>query len=139
MPSIFDLLSLIPRGIYDERQKRVRREGSPVYTWILPVTAPAAISQIYVPTQFPASRKYSPLDNLEIVNNEPANNLTVIINGNDERPVPAGSIRPIHGNGVALWTIQVRNDGAGNTTLGLVVLTFQKEPLSTDKWVQQNA
>jgi len=126
------------QGLTIDRLERIKRVGSPTYTWIMPVTATTATAVIYVPTQFPASRKYEPLDYLEIVNNSVANNLTLVINGSDTRSVPSGTIRTIHGSGVALWHIAVTNNGAVNTTLGLIVLTLQKEPLTMDKWIQNN-
>lgn len=135
--NILELAGLTPRrGITIDRIERIKREGSPAYVWTVPVTAPTATSVIHVPTQFPESRKYEPLDSLEIVNNEASNDITVVINGSDSRYVPAGTIRTIHGTGVAVWHIAVTNNGAGNTTLGKVILTVQKEPMTIDKWAQ---
>ena len=136
--NLFDIANIRPRrGITVDRLERIKREGSPTYTWIVPITATTATSVIYVPTQFPASRKYEPLDYIEIVNNEAANDLTLTINGKETRAIPAGTIRTIHGTGVALWHIAITNNGAVNTTLGDIVVTLQKEPLTIDKWAQR--
>lgn len=138
MSNIFELANITRRkGVIVSRLERIKREGSPNYDWQLPVTAAGAISHIYVPTQFPASRKYEPLDYMEIVNNEVANPIDVIVNGHDHYYMPAGTIRPVHGAGVALWSLDVENLGAGPTTLGLVRFSFKKEALTMDKWIGQ--
>lgn len=122
------------RGTVIDRLARIRREGSPRYVWEVPVTGAAGISVIGVREQFPASRKYEPLDNLEIVNNEGTNDLTLTINGGDRLYCPAGTIRYVHGRGVAFWHIAITNNGAVNTTLGSIIISLQKEPHTIDKW-----
>jgi len=135
---LFDIANISRRkGYIVSRLERIKREGSPDYHYNLPVTAPAAIDHIYIPTQFPLSRKYEPLDSMEIVNNEAANPLNVVVNGHDAYYCPAGTIRTVHGTGIALWTLDIENLGAGNTTLGLVRFTFKKEPMTIDKWAQE--
>lgn len=123
-----------PKGTIIDRTERIKREGSPRYPWTVPVTATTASVSIHVPTQFPRSRKYEPLDSLEIVNNEAANDITVTINGGDVYLCPAGTIRTIRGKGIALWHIRVTNNGGANTTLGAIILTMQKEAMTIDKW-----
>ena len=138
--NLFDIANIRPRrGITIDRLERIKREGSPTYPWNVPATAAAATAVIYVPTQFPASRKYEPLDYIEVVNNEAANDLTLTINGKETRNIPAGTIRTIHGSGVALWHIAITNDGAAITTLGNIRVTLQKEPQTIDKWAQRRA
>ncbi len=124
-----------PRNTYQVRQERIKREGSPYYTWIVPVTATTATSPIHVPSQFPQSVKYEPLDWLEIMNNEPANNLTIRINQSESLPVPAGTIRTVEGK--SLWSIDVTNDGGVNTTLGLIVVSLRRQPMTIDKWARR--
>jgi len=119
------------------RLERIKREGSPYYTWTVPVTAASATAVIYVPTQFPDGRKYEPLDWLEIVNNESANNLTLVINNGDSFKIPASSIRTI--NNKALWHLAVTNDGLVNTTLKEIVVTIRREPVTIDKWARNQA
>lgn len=123
-------------GITYDRQARIKREGSPLYIWQMPATAAGATSVIHVPTQFPSSRKYEPLDSLEIVNNETVNDLTLVINGVETRVIPAGTIRQIHGPGIALWHLAITNNGAVITTLNKITVTLQREPLTIDKWAQ---
>lgn len=123
-----------PADIYQVRQERIKREGSPYYSWAVPATAAAASSNIHVPTQFPAARKYEPLDWLEIVNNEAVNNLNLTINGQDTFPVPAGTIRTIDGK--ALWTLLVTNNGAVITTLNNIIVTLRRQPMTIDKWTR---
>ena len=122
------------KGVVLDRITRIKREGSPVYVWTPGAIAAAATAVIEVNNQFPASRKYAPLDSLEIVNNEAANDITVTINGGDARYCPAGTIRQIHGRGVALHHLTVTNNGAAVTTAGNIVLSLQKEPYTIDKW-----
>lgn len=126
------------KGVVVSRIERIKREGSPNYEYILPVTAALAVTTFYVPTQFPASRKYQPLDFIEIVNNEAANPLLVTINNQDGNYCPAGTIRMIHGKGVALWQVAITNLGGGVTTLGLVRMTLKKEAMTIDKWAVDN-
>jgi hypothetical protein len=138
--NMLDVANFIRRkgAIYD-RTERIKREGSPPYVWEVPVTAASAESVIYVRDQFAASRKYEPLDSIEVINNESTNDLTLTINGGDTRKVPASSIRTVHGRGVALWHIGITNDGSVNTTLGDIVVTLQKEPMTIDKWAQDRS
>lgn len=137
MPSLADLIANMTRqkGIFTVREERIKREGSPYYPWNVPATAAAASSVINVGQQFPAARKYEPLDWLEIVNNEASNDLTLTINGNTSFPIPAKTIRTI--DNLAVWHIQVTNDGAAITTLGKVIVTLQKQALTIDKWARR--
>lgn len=130
---------MIKDRITIERFRRVKREGSPPYVWNVPATNAGLTATIHVPTQFPASRKYEPLDYIEIVNNETACPLTLTINGNttEQRLIPSSSIKTIHGNGVALWSIALTNNGAGATTLGSIYCTLQREPQTIDRWASQ--
>jgi len=122
------------KNTYSIRQERIKREGSPYYTWQVPVTAPAAVSVIYANTQFPDSRKYAPLDWIEIVNND-VQNLTLTINNGDAFSVPAGTIRTI--DNIALHQIAVTNNGGANTILNSITVTIQKQPLTMDRWIRK--
>lgn len=120
------------RSVYLTRLDRIRKEGSPFYTWQMPVTAATLTSQIDVNTQFPLSRKYAPLDFLEIVNNDVVN-LTLLINGagGDALSVPAGTIRKVIKKAIS-W-VGVRNDDAATaTTLNLITVSLRREPLTVD-------
>ena len=94
--NIFDIANNItkPRNTYQVRQERIKREGSPYYTWTPGAIAAGVTSGIYLQTQFPDARKYEPLDWLEIVNNEAANNLSLVLNDADTFAVPAGPSEP---------------------------------------------
>ena len=136
MGNILDLANFKRRrDIFTVRQERIKREGSPYYPWNVPVTAAGASSVIYVPDQFPDSRKYQPLDWIEIVNNEAALNLYLTINNSEGFSVPAKTIRTI--DNLALWHIAVRNDGGANTTLGNIRVTMQKQALTIDQWARR--
>lgn len=123
-----------PRFSYQVRQERIKREGSPYFTYTVPVTATTASVSIYVPTQFPDSRKYEPLDWLEIINND-VQDITVRVNDLDSHYCPAGVVRTIKGR--ALWHIRVTNDGAANTVLGKIVLTMRRQPQTIDQWAKR--
>lgn len=137
MPRLEDLISGISRqkGVSVSRMERIKREGSQPYVYPAGVIAAGADEAIHVPTQFPDSRKYEPLDWIEIVNNETSIDIIVTINGGDAYIVPAKSIRKV--SNTALWHINIHNNhGANATTAGRVRLTLQKEPLTMDKWIR---
>ena len=120
------------QGQITSRIERIKREGSPAYIWNVPVTAPAAVAAIGIRETYPQSRKYEPLDWIEIVNNEATNNLAIAINGNAVTfLIPARTIRVIERQ--PLWNISITNNGAGATTLGNIVITMQRQPLTTDR------
>lgn len=123
-----------PRDTFTVRQRRIQREGSPYYTWTMPATAAGAIAAINVGQTFPECRKYQPLDWLEIINNEAANDLTITINNGDSFLVIAKTIRTL--DNIALWHIQVTNGGAAITTLGNIVVTLQRQPITIDQWAR---
>lgn len=119
------------RDIFTRRQELVKQEGSPLYNYSMPATAAGASVAFDLEHQFSLARKYFPLDCVEIVNMESANNLTIIVNGTDSYVVPASSIRTIKNQ--AFWHIRITNDGAVITTLGNVILTFQRQALDADQ------
>ena len=135
MANVFDLANFYRRkDTFNVRQERIKREGSPYYTWQVPATAPGGTSVINVNAQFPLSRKYAPLDWLELANND-AVDLTARINNNDSFACPAGTIRTI--DNIALHYIAVTNDHATTTsTLNKITITLQKQPLTMDKWIR---
>jgi len=121
-----------PRG---RRIQMVRREGSPPYTWIPGSIAAAADEYIYVDSQFPRSRKYSPLDTGEFVNNDSVD-LTITINAGEPWPLPAGTTRPLTNQ--AMRSINVHNDDAATaTTQNKVVITLWRSSLDIDEHTRQ--
>lgn len=124
------------RNTYTVRQERIKREGSPYYTWTVPALAAAASAEIHVPTQFPDARKYEPLDWIEVTNAEVADALTLTINGDTTFPISISSIRTI--DNMALWNVRITNIGAVVTTLGKIVVTLQRQPLTIDKWARSS-
>lgn len=128
-------LSFVER--FQVRTERIRKEGSPYYSYIPGAIAFGADDYIYLDTQFPQARKYSPLDWVEIANND-AVDVTITMNGGETLPVPAGVLRTIDGK--ALRTFNIHNDdGAVNSTPGKIVVTFQREPITTDKLARRLA
>ena len=134
MGNTLSLAKLFQRkGVIISRLERIKREGSPNFDYILPVTATTVTVTNHIPTQFPLSRKYEPLDFLEVTNNEAVNDITITINNQDAYYCPAGTIRLIHGRGIAVWQVAITNNGVGKTTLGLIRLTHKKEASTIDK------
>lgn len=139
--NLFDIANISRRkGVIISRSERIKREGSPWYPYQLPVTAPGAAVTLHIPDLFPDSRKYQPLDFVEIVNNGAATPITVVINGpaGDTHYIPAGVIRTIRGGGVALWQVEITNNGVGATVLGLIRFNFKKEAMTIDRWAQEH-
>lgn len=137
MPSFEDLISVISRkkGVTISRMERIKREGSQPYVYNAGVIAAGADEAMTPANSFPDSRKYQPLDWLEICNNETSIDIIVTINGGDAWIVPAKVIRKVYNT--ALWHINIHNNhGANATTAGRVRLTLQKEPLTMDKWIR---
>ena len=137
MGNLFDIAKIDRmKNTYLVRQERIKRQGSPYYTWVVPVTATTATSVISVESQFREARKYEPLDWIEISNND-VQDLTLTINGGDRFPVPAGTIRTISNK--ALWHIAITNDGGANTVLNKIIVTLQKQALTIDKWARKQS
>ncbi|MBA7686088.1 hypothetical protein ES703_94527 [subsurface metagenome] len=117
------------------RQDRVRKEGSEYFTWYTPVTIAGAIATIEVAHQFPRSKKYEPLDWIEVCNND-AVDLTLIINADTFLPVPAGTIRTVDNH--ALWQVGIRNDdGAIDTSLNKIIVSLRRQPITIDDWARR--
>ena len=119
---------------YLVRQARIKREGSPYYTYTVGVIA-ASDSAVLIPRiYFPESKKYEPLDFIEIVNNDVVD-LSLAINGQDHFVCLAGTIRTIEA--MPLHEIRIiNNDAATATVAGKIILTLQRQPLTIDKWVR---
>ena len=120
------------RGVVVSRIERIKREGSPAYVWNVPATGAGLFSTIGIRETYPQSRKYEPLDSIEIVNNEATNNLQVNINGAAVTfLIPARTIRTIERQ--PIWNITITNLGGIITTLGNIICTMQRAPLTTDR------
>lgn len=124
--------------IRGQRQKTADLDGSPDYTWAVPVTAAGGtnMSIIEVASEFPASRKYEPLDYVEISNDDTVN-VTLILNGTSFNACPSGSMRikPFKG----IRQVAVRNDDAlVDTTLNQIYVTLRRLPLSADEAARRN-
>lgn len=76
------------------------------------------------------------MDSIVLTNNETSNDITLTINGKDSRYVPAGTILTLRGRGIAMWHLQITNDGATTTTAGKIVAVLQREAYTIDKWSQ---
>lgn len=123
------------RERWSARLERIRKEGSPYYTYQPGIIAAGADDYIYSDSQFPLSRKYSPLDWIEVANNG-AVSLTVTLNGNQPFPCPAGTIRTI--DEFPVRSVNIHNDDAAAASVaGLITLTLQRQPITQDKFVRR--
>jgi len=119
---------------YLVRQARIKREGSPYYTYSVGVIAATASAVLIPRDYFPECKKYEPLDFIEIVNNDVVN-LSLVINGQDPFVCLAGTIRTIES--MPLHEIRITNsDAATATVAGKTILTLQRQPLTIDKWAR---
>jgi len=120
---------------YIIRQERIKREGSPYYSYTVGVVA-AGDNVVLSPSQyFPESKKYAPLDWAEVVNNDVVD-ILVTVNGGDTIIVLAGTIRYIEGK--PLHELRIKNnDGSTSTTDKKIRLTLQRQPLTMDKWIRR--
>lgn len=120
------------RKSYLVRQERIKREGSPYYPWNVGVMVAATVLTTNPTTHWPESKKYEPLDWLELVNNS-ATNIMMVINGTENFYCVAGTIRTI--DDLPLRQIQITAEA--NTLAGEVRLTLQRQPLTIDKWARK--
>ncbi|CAI82863.1 hypothetical protein [Dehalococcoides mccartyi] len=120
----------------NQRRLIALKQGSPGYTWQPGATAASATAEINVETQFPLAQKYAPLDCIEIINNETANQITVSING---RPtvaakswtLPAKTIRIVDDD-LGICTVHMTNNGGAITTAGSIIIKLKRKPLTED-------
>jgi len=112
---------------------RVNKYGSPLYSFWLPATA-AGISVDYsLETQFPASKKYEPLDWIKVVNND-AVDIRLQLNGNNDvdELIPAGTTVIL--SDTPIWQYRITNqDAAVATILYAIRISLQRQPLDADK------
>jgi len=117
------------------RQARIKKEGSPYYTYEMGAIAATASLSIELDAQFPASKKYSPLDYCEIANNDVVD-IYVYFNNEDRLPVYAGTIREVSNKPIR--TVRVDNrDAAVTSTSTAIVLTFRRDPVTIDDWARK--
>lgn len=130
--------------VYNSRQAKLKREGSPYFNWIVPAIAALGVAYIDIYTQFPLARRFEPLDEIEVSNNG-ANVLVLVLNGGgagvlgngDSFPVPNGVIRKISSK--PIWRIAITNADAVNATiLGTILVTIRKMPKTIDQWAREH-
>lgn len=113
------------------RLRRTLVEGSPKYHYDLAAIVAGAQAYIDMPTLYPLSRKYQPLDTILIINND-AVGISLVFNSPQEPPfiIPAGVIRTIGKDEVpAIWNITVTNlDAAAAVTVNMIDFEIWKSP-----------
>ena len=135
MANILDIANIQrANNRYNVRAERIKREGSPYYTYVPGIIVATEWDVLCPSTQFPISKKYEPLDWLEIVNND-AVDISIAINGHDSFLVLAKTIRTI--DGLPLWQVDITNNSAvTDSVAGKIVLSLQRQPLTIDKWAR---
>jgi hypothetical protein len=133
--NLFDIANFSRRpGQYRVRDERIKREGSEPFVHKIDTLTAGNSLMTAVENQFPKSRKYAPLDWLELTNND-AVDLELLINQTDSWSVPAGIIktiadRPIH-------TYKVTNLDAGtDVTASKVRVTLKRQAITIDAWAR---
>ena len=122
--------------MFARRQRRIKEDGSPPYRYALGVVVAAASVDFDVGQQFPDSRKYAPLDWIEIYNNDVVD-ITITINGTIQLPIAGGAVRKVDNQ--ALWHILItNNDALVATTANQIILTLQREAMNADKAARGN-
>ena len=113
-----------------KREQTIKQQGSPDYTYFPGAINATTHSAIEIIKQFPDAAKYAPLDRVLITNND-GNDLTITINGEIQKYVPAGTVINIKDR--PIWSIDVYNMGAAATTANKIALSFSRQPYSADQ------
>lgn len=126
-----------PPDLFERREERTFMDGSPFYTYELPVLAFGEWTGVLNITDlFPDAAKYAPLDYIEVTNNDAVDLiLEVDYRAVGTFPVPAGTIRGRVDK--PLRSFRVYNaDAAADTILGQVYIILQRRPTSIDRWAR---
>jgi hypothetical protein len=140
MPTILDAIRdrLFPPpepSILDRREQRTFMNGSPFYTYELPILAFGAwTGALNVIDLFPDAEKYEPLDYIEVTNND-AVDLMLECDTRETFPVPAGTIRGRVDKPFRTFRLY-NQDAAVNTIAGQVHIIVQRRPTSIDRWAR---
>ncbi|MAH49533.1 hypothetical protein CMI37_27170 [Candidatus Pacearchaeota archaeon] len=114
-----------------QRLRRTLKEGSPKYHWDVTALAAGASEGFDLNTQFPLSKKYSPLDTILVINNDGVD-ISVALNGagGDLLIIPAGVIRQAGRDEIgAITRLLITNlDGAAAVTAGLIDIELWRSP-----------
>ena len=117
------------------REERIKREGSPYFTYTLPSISAGEYHSLVVGDDIPQSRKYLPLDFIEVTNNDSVS-IEFQINEGDTFLVPAGVIKTVTERPIR--RIRVKNKDTTTATIeGKIVLLLQAMPITTDKFVRR--
>ena len=133
-PKFWDMLNPQKRTKLN-RLKTTMLEGSPKYHYNVPALAAGVFVDFDIQTQFPQARKYEPLDNCVIINND-AVDITVQFNGAGgfDAVIPAGVIRTLsHEELGGIWYVRItNNDAVAATIVNMIDLEFYKQPEDAD-------
>jgi len=115
------------------RQRRadtVNRDGSPNFRFTFGAIAATANQVVVMQTDFPASRRYEPLDSLLITNNSAAD-LDLEINGRNHSFIPAGVIHAVTEQ--AIWAFRLTNNDSVAAAAGTVRANIERPARTQDK------
>lgn len=118
------------------RRERIKREGSPPFTWQVPVIAASGSTAIHVSTEFPRSKKYAPLDKM-IFTNSGIVDVMLYINEDDSYFLPAGSITTV--DQVGIHHIKVTNlNVISATVLNKIYAVLSRDSMTIDEYARRH-
>ena len=124
-----------PKRTAQERLNRKMREGSPPYHYNVGTLGAGVSVDFDIATNWPEAKKYEPLDNCLIINDDVVS-ISVCFNGQYDVPyiVPSGSVRRIsRGECGAIWQCRVTNLHAATAiTANLIDLELRRAPEDAD-------
>lgn len=121
--------------MFGARTKALQDQGSPAYEYVAGVIATTAITWVSVEDQFPASRTYSPLDFIEVINNSLQPVRLYRNSMADSEVVPSYMVKPITKQAIRLFGLI--SVGTAATIAGDVIVHVKRLP--PDVQVVQNA
>ena len=139
-PKFYDLLNK-NKQLQLTRLKRVLQNGSPKYHYDVPAAiAAGAWVEFDINTQFPASRKYAPLDSAFISNNDVVP-LTLTFNGagGDIFVIPANSTRQFNPSDIGgITSIRITNSGGVITVVNTIDIEFYRSAETEDSSLRKS-
>jgi len=117
------------------REQRILQYGSEYFPIKLPAidAGDFVIYDIDNSAELEAARKYKPLDFVEVTNNDTVD-IELTLDFKDTFLVPKGVIKTISER--SFFCLKVKNIGTAATTANKIVLTLQRMPITTDKYIR---
>jgi len=114
----------------DLRERGIKLFGSPNFPVTLgAIGASGGQEQIDMVEDFPASKRYGPLESMVLTNNSGAD-VNLDVNGIPYSLVPAGVIETIF---QSVWTFRITNDSLVAVAAGEITANLKTPPLGADE------